>query len=160
MLPFGMLTAFVERHQTAKLVLAQTTYMHLEVEEGAFKVDFKDKTAFKLKLGTRGLLAHYATHPLLLYYNENRTTLYINSRPESPQALLEDIEEAIDSIFQGWHDWRCVLWGNRLQSPVELTKQNIAQGSGILLDNAPASVIGAVAAVCEKHGVATKTLAL
>ena len=102
------------------------------------------------------MIAHHATHPLLLHYNEDRTTLYINSRPENPQALLEDIEAAVDSIFQGWHDWRCVLWGNRLKSAVELTTQNITQGSGILLDNAPASIVKAVVAVCEKHGAATR----
>ncbi|GAA4050599.1 hypothetical protein GCM10022409_41720 [Hymenobacter glaciei] len=49
-----MLTTFIERHQTAKIVLTQTTYMHLEVVEGVFKVDFKDKAAFKLKLGMWG----------------------------------------------------------------------------------------------------------
>jgi hypothetical protein len=153
-----MLTAFIDRHQTAKMVLLQTTYMHLEVESGLFKVDYKDKASYQLKLGAQGALAHYTSHPLLLPHNEARTTLYLNSRPENPQALLEDIERAIDSVFDGWYDWRSLFFGagNYKASAVALARQNIAQKTGILLDYAPASIIKAVAAACEKHGVATK----
>ena len=157
-LPFGMLTAFIERHQTAKIVFAQTTYMHLEVEEGAFRVDFKDKAAFCLKLGTRGLLSHHTNHPLLLNHNEPRTTLYINSQPENPQALFADIEATVDAIYQDWYDWRSLLFqfGRRKEAAVALVKQNIAQGSGILFEYAPATVLLAVISVCNRHGVATR----
>jgi hypothetical protein len=151
-----MLVAFIEKYPTAKIVYTQTTYMHLEVEDGLFKVSFKDKADFQLKRGAHGTLAHYTSHPLLLNYNEARTTLYINSRPENPQALLEDIETAIDAVFSGWSDWRSVLFGNRKADAVALVRQNIAHGRGILLDYAPASIIRAVTAACEKHGVATR----
>lgn len=153
-----MLTEFIARHQTAKIVLLQTSYMHLEDENGLFKVEFKDKATFQLKLGAKGTLAHYISHPLLLLHNEARTTLYLNSRPQNPQALLEDIERAIDSVFSGWHDWPSLFFGfgNYKAPAVALARHNITQGSGILLDYAPASIIKAVIAACEKHGVATR----
>jgi hypothetical protein len=153
-----MLTAFIDRHQIAKIVLLQTTYMYVEVESGLFKVDYKDKAAYQLKLSAQGSLAHYTSHPLLLPHNEARTTLYLNSRPENPQDLLEDIERGIDAVFSGWYDWRSLFFGaGTYKAPaVALARQNIAQGSGILLDYAPASIIRVVIAACEKHGVATK----
>jgi hypothetical protein len=151
-----MLAAFIEKYPTAKIVLTQTTYMHLEVEDSLFKVSFKDKADFQLKRGAYGTLAHYTSHPLLLNYNEARTTLYINSQPDNPQALLEDIETAINAAFSGWSDWRSVFFGNRKAEAVALVRQNIAHGRGILLDYAPVSIIRAVIAACEKHGVATR----
>lgn len=157
-LPFGMLTAFIERHKTAKIVFAQTTYMHLEIEEGTFRVDFEHKAEFRLKLGTQGLLSHHTTHPLLLNHNEPRTALYINSRPANPQALLADIKATVDAIYHGGYDWRSFFFGFRggKNEAVASAMQNIAQGSGMLFEDAPATVLLAVTAVCERHGVATR----
>ncbi len=147
---------FITLYKTATIVLLQTTYMHLVVEGKQYKVTFKDKAEFQLKRSASGEPTHYATHPLLLFHNEPRTTLYINSKPKHPQLLIEALEGKIISVFQGWQDWRKVLYGNNKAAAVTIVQQNILQGSGILLDYAPSSIVKAVVAVCEQHGVATR----
>ncbi|WP_152560132.1 hypothetical protein [Hymenobacter sp. IS2118] len=151
-----MLTDFIDKYQTAKIVLLQTTYMHLAVGDGVFKIAFKDKAEYFLKRGKSGPLSYYTNHPLLLNHNEPRTTLYINSKPPDPQSLLEDIVTGINAIYQDWRDWRTTLFGNRKQAAAALAQQNLLHGNGILLDYAPAPIVRAVIAACEKHGVATR----
>ena len=151
-----MLTDFIDKYQTGKIVLLQTTYIHLAVEGGTFKIAFKDKAEYFLKLDKSGQLSYYTDHPLLLNHNESRTTLYINSKPADPEKLLEDIITGIDAIYQDWRDWRTTLFGNRKEAAAALAQQNLLHGSGILLDYAPASIIKAVIAACEKHDVATR----
>jgi hypothetical protein len=151
-----MLADFIETYHTATIVSTQTTYLNLAVEKGAFRVDFIDKAEFRLKAGTQGILAIYSQHPLLLDHNEPRTSLYINSRPNNPQLLFEDIEQAVAQVSEGWRDLSFYLFRWNKAGAIVLAKNNIEQGSGILLDFAPASIVRAVVAACEKHGAATK----
>lgn len=152
-----MLSELIELRQRATILFAQTTYLHLSVGTDTFRVDFERRVEARLKPGKHGSLVLHAQHPLLLRYNEASATLYISSKPTNPQALQDDVHQAIVAILQGWRDWCSSLFGfgGNKDARVALLAQNLAQGSGILLDQAPASIVRAVVAVCVQHGVMT-----
>lgn len=154
------LSEFVAGQPVATITLAQTTYLHLSTAAGAFRVDFRRKAAAYLKPRKQGIVQLLPHHPLLLWYNEWRATLYINSRPADPQALFTDLEQALTSLLQGGYDWRTTLFGRNQAGAAALLLQNLTHGSGILLDRAPVSAIRTVVAICEQHGVATKAFGL
>jgi hypothetical protein len=153
---FRMITDFIEMHPTGVILATQTTYLTLEVKQGLFKIEFRGKAEFRLKKGARGALGQYTQHPLLLDHNEPRGRLYLNSRPTNPSALLEDIKQRIAHVSENWRSLPFYLFRWNQAGALALVQQNIAQGSGILLDFAPVSIVRAVVATCEQHGVATK----
>ena len=151
-----MLTDFIETHRAGTIVFTQTTYINLAVEKDVFKVAFTGKAEFKLKRGLTGNLSYHTQHPLLVNHNEPRTRLYINSKPNDPQALFDNIKLSVAQVSQDWRGLPSYLFGWNQANAVSIVQQNIEQGSGILLDFAPASIVKEVAKICEKHGVATK----
>ncbi|MGI4863844.1 MAG: hypothetical protein ACRYFZ_07960 [Janthinobacterium lividum] len=153
-----MISDFVELHPTATITLTQTTYLNLSVDRGNFRVDFVGKVEFRLKRNQGGKLAYYTQHPLLMEHEEPRIRLYINSRPADPQALFTDIAQGIARVSQNCRALPHYLFGWNLVGAVALAQQNIEEGSGVLLDFAPVSIVKEVIAACEKHGVTTSFL--
>jgi hypothetical protein len=151
-----MLTDFILKYPTATIAFAQTTFMHLEVEDGRYRVDFREKVEVRLKPGRGGELSYHTHHPLLLRHNEQTATVYLNSVPDDPGKLCDDIRKGIAGIFQEWRDSRSEFFGSDLAIADGRFKQNLTQGGGILLDSAPSSIAQVVIAACDRHGVATK----
>lgn len=156
-----MITDFINKYPTATITLAQTTFMTLEVE-GAhlFRVDFQEKVEAKLKPGKRGELGYSTVHPLLSNYNEDKAAIYINSAPGDPQGLYEDIQAGIASVShvsRRWKNWQIEIRESEFTIVENQLKQNIIDGSGMLLNSAPPSIAVAVLEACKKHKVATKT---
>ncbi|AIZ65330.1 hypothetical protein PK28_16670 (plasmid) [Hymenobacter sp. DG25B] len=149
------MTAFIAQHPTATITRAQTTYLELQTEEGSYRIKFKEKAEAKLKPGHGGALACFTQHPLLLVHNEETATVYLHSKPKDPQALREEIQQAITALYQGWRDWRSHFFGWRYAGAEHLLVRNLTEGSGMLLERAPASVAQVVLAACEKYGAAT-----
>jgi hypothetical protein len=145
-----LLPDFLAHYPSATVTFTQTTYVELATAGGMYHLDLIDKAEFRLRKGTGGALAHYTTHPLLSNHNELLLTLYINSKPADPKALLEAIEQRIGQLTQGWREWHTYLlqW--------EVTCTNVRKGLGLLLRSAPVSLAREVIAVCEQHGVATR----
>ncbi|PJJ48809.1 hypothetical protein [Hymenobacter chitinivorans] len=159
-----MLTDFIDKYSTATITLAQTTFMHLEVE-GAhlFRIDFEEKVEAKLKPGRGGVLAHHTTHPLLSHYNDDKTEVYINSAPDDPAGLYEGIQEVIARNPQEWRDGEASCFKSDFTTIKSdyttgdgTIKEVLIQGRGKLISLAPPSIASAVLAACDKHGVATK----
>lgn len=141
----------IPNNETATVMVAQTTFAVLSVPGKSFRIDYLDKAEVRLKPGMRGKFVSYSEHPLLLSYNGHSATVYINSRPQNPEELFIKIRERIQAEFQGWRDWRCVLFGRGKDSENMLQK-NLLDGSGMLLEDAPIAVANAVIAACAEHG--------
>ncbi|MCA8831509.1 hypothetical protein [Hymenobacter pini] len=136
--------------QMVTVMVAQTTFAVLTLPGKSFRVDFLDKAEAYLKPGARGKFSYYSEHPLLLQYNSSMVSVYINSRPTDPKALFETIQARIELLLQGWHAWQPVLSGD-----VSQFKRNLLDGSGILLQNAPAEMAKIVIDACAEHNVLT-----
>jgi len=149
-----MLDDFIATYQTATVVVAQTTYAVVATPAGNFRIDFIDKAEARLKPKKHGALFCDSVHPLLLGYNGGAATVYINSRPKDSQSFFTDIQEQIQTIYQGWRDWRCVLFG-RGEHAEHWLRTNLSDGSGMLLQKAPALVVKTVVDICTTHGVST-----
>ncbi|MCR5889252.1 hypothetical protein LRS06_16060 [Hymenobacter sp. J193] len=159
-----MLLDLIDRYSTATISVAQTTYMILEVEGGKIRVDFREKAEAILKPGRGGALTYYTHHPLLDHYNEDKTTIYINSPPNDPEALYIELQQAIASSPQKWVDTQSAYANLDFKSlSIDYTigkgtiKEVLIQGKGMLLSSVPPSIANRVLAACEKHRLATKT---
>lgn len=145
-----MLDVPIPDNQMVTLMVAQTTFAVLTMPGKSFRVDFLDKAEVYLKSGVRGKFSYYSEHPLLLRYNSSMVSVYINSRPTDPKALFKTIQARIELLLQGWHDWQPVLSGD-----VSQFEKNLLDGSGILLQNAPAEMAKVVIDACAEHSVLT-----
>ncbi|MBC6989876.1 hypothetical protein [Hymenobacter sp. BT491] len=150
-----MLTTLVEGRPEATITLTQTTYLHLQVDDVAYRVDFLDKVEFRLKPGVRGVLAHHTRHPLLLDYSEPQATVYLTSRPQDPPALLRDLHRAVDSASHHWRELPRYLFGWSTANALASLEKNLTDGSGLVVERAPASIVRAVVGACDQHGAAT-----
>jgi hypothetical protein len=140
-------------NQTVTVMVAQTTFAVLSTPEQRYRIEYLEKAEACLKPGMRGPLISYSAHPLLSY-NSRLAEVYINSRPQDADGLLTEIRERIEGVFQGWRDWRCVLSGRGNAGEVQL-RQNLLDGSGLLLPGAPAIVAQAVIEACTEYGAST-----
>ncbi len=152
-----MLTSLIPDGELVTVAVAQTTFAVLTTPKARFRIDFIDKAEAHLKPGMRGNFKSYSEHPLLLSYNSRLEEVYINSRPEDPEGLLAEIRKRIEAIFQGWRDWRYVLSGRKSAGEKQL-KQNLLDGSGLLLPGAPPVVAQAVIEACTDYGASTYIL--
>ena len=152
-----MLDSLIPNDVLVTVAVAQTTFAVLTTPKARFRVDFIDKAEAYLKPGMRGNFSSYSEHPLLLSYNSRLAEVYINSRPEDPDGLLVEICKRIEAIFQGWRDWRCVLSGRKSTGEKQL-KQNLLDGSGLLLPGAPIVIAKAVIEACTDYGASTYVL--
>ena len=147
-----MLTSLIPEDELVTVAVAQTTFAVLTTPKARFRVDFIDKAEAYLKPGMRGNFKSFLEHPLLLGYNSRSATVYISSRPQDPEGLFDKIKEQIQAGFQGWRDWRCVLFGKGAFGGDYMLRKNLLDGSGMLLDDAPITIAEAVIAVCPEHG--------
>lgn len=144
----------ISNTQLVTVMVAQTSFAVLTMPGAQFRVDFLDKAEAYLKPGMRGKFISCPKHPLLLSYNSSLVTVYINSRPQDPEKLLDEIQRSIEEVFQGWRDWRSVLNGGK-QHGESVLRQNLLDGSGMLLPDAPATVAKVVIDACSKQSVTT-----
>jgi hypothetical protein len=149
-----MLDNFSLINQTVTVMVAQTTFTVLSTPEQRYRIEYLEKAEACLKPGMRGSLISCSAHPLLLSYNSRLVEVYVNSRPQDADGLLTEIRERIEAVFQGWRDWRCVLSGKGNAGEVQL-RQNLLDGSGLLLPGAPALVAQAVIEACTEYGALT-----
>ncbi len=133
----------------------QATFLTLKIDGQQIRFDLIDKMEFNLKKGTRGQLKIYEAHPLLIDYNENTLTTYINSKPNHFESFISDFENAINEITGGWRDWTSYVQDRNINFTVDTFLDNVKSGTGKLL-KAPFSITQKVVEICKKHHVATK----
>jgi hypothetical protein len=134
----------------------QATFLNLRIDDQLFRFDLIDKKEFNLKKGTQGQLNFYETHPLLIDYNENIVTTYINSKPDNFASFVADIENSINEITKGWRSWTNYVTDRNVNFTVNTFLNNVKSGSGKLME-APFSITQKAIKICKKHGVAIKT---
>jgi hypothetical protein len=138
------------QNKTVQVDNYQATFLTLKIDDQLFRFDLIDKKEFSLKKGTQGHLNIVEIHPLLIDYNENSLTTYINSKPDHFDNYLADFENAINEITKGWRNWTNYLLDR------DIFLNNVKSGTGKLLE-APISITQKVVDICNKHSVATKT---
>ena len=144
------------QNKTVQVDNYQATFLTLKIDGQLFRFDLFDKKEFNLKKGTSGLLSIYETHPLLIDYNENIVTTYINSKPDNFYNFIADFENAINEITQGWRNWTNYVQDRNINFTVETFLNNVKDGTGKLIE-APFSITQKALNVCDKHNVATKS---
>jgi len=147
-----MLTSLISEDELVTVAVSQTTFAVLTTPKARFRIDFIDKAEAYLKPGMRGSFKSYSEHPLLLSYNSRSATVYISSRPQDPEGLLDKIKEQIEVGFQGWRDWHRVLFGKGAFGGDYMLCKNLLDGSGMLLEDVPVTIAEAVIAACAEHG--------
>ena len=154
-----MLDAFIEQYATAIITRTQTTYLDLAVPSGTFRIQYRDKAEFLVRKGANGVLAHYTEHPLLWDYNGPWNTLYVSAAAPNPPALVNALQGAVATASHQWRALDRYLFGSNRANSLALLGQNLADGSGLLLEGAPVAIAQAVSQVCQQHGAATYSLA-
>jgi hypothetical protein len=154
-----MLDALIDQNQEAAIVRTQTTYLEVVVATRTFRIDYRDKVEFVIRTGTQGKLAHLREHPLLWDYNGPRDTVYLSGPAADPPALVEALHRTVATASQHWRTLERYLFGFNRANSLTLLEQNIADGSGLLLQGAPLPIVRAVVEVAHQHGAATYTLA-
>lgn len=144
------------QYKTAQIENYQATFLNLKIDNELFRFDFIDKKEFYLKQGTIGQFNIYDTHPLLIDYNEEIITTYINSKPNNIDDFVSDFENAIKEVTKGWRSWTNYVEDKRINFTLDTFLNNIKKGTGKLLE-APFSITQKVIEVCDKHEVATKS---
>ncbi len=144
------------QNKTVQVYNYQATFLTLKIDDQLFRFDLIDKKEFHLKKGTLGQFSIYETHPLLIDYNENIVTTYINSKPDNFDNFVADFENAINEITEGWRNWTNYVSDRNINFTIDTFLSNVKSGTGILME-APFSITQKAIKVCDKHNVATKT---
>ncbi|QKG56141.1 hypothetical protein GKZ68_05480 [Hymenobacter sp. BRD128] len=147
-----MLDLPIPNNQVVTVQVAQTTFAVLSMPGKQFQIDFIDKAEACLKPGLRGEFSIHKEHPLLLNYNSRSTTVYISSRPQDPEGLLDRIKEQIKAGIQGWRDWHRVIFGKGAFGGDYILRKNLLDGSGMLLEDVPVTIAEAVIVACAEYG--------
>ncbi len=100
----------------------------------------------KLTLGLFDEIAFVESHPLLYHHNAPRFDVFISSAPESPESVLQEIEDAHEEILRGWRDI------TRDFNPMTAPDAILRTGFGFL-GKMPEPVAQAVAQVLTRHNV-------
>lgn len=144
------------QNKTVQVDNYQATFLTLKIDDQLFRYDLIDKKEFNLKKGTLGQLSIYETHPLLIDYNENIVTTYINSKPDNFDNFVADFENAINEITKGWRNWTNYVQDRNINFTVDTFFNNVKNGTGKLME-APFSITQKALKVCDNYNVATKT---
>jgi hypothetical protein len=153
-----MLDSFIDQYSEATITRVQTTYLEVAVSTGVFRIQYRDKVEFIAKPGAQGCLAQLRDHPLLWDYNGPCDTVYLSTAALDPTHLAAELQHAVATVTQGWRSLERYLFRRPKASALPLLTQNLADGSGLLLQSAPLAIGDVVRAVCQQHGVATYTL--
>jgi hypothetical protein len=141
-----MLDNLIPNEALVTVAVAQTTFAVLTTPKARFRVDFIDKAEAYLKPGMRGHFKSYSEHPLLLSYNSPLVSVYINSKPQDPEKLDGEIQQRIEAQLQGWRNPSLILY-------TLVSKQNLLDGNGILLQIAPLPIAQSVIEACVEYNV-------
>ncbi|RZJ79668.1 MAG: hypothetical protein EOO47_10095 [Flavobacterium sp.] len=144
------------QNKTVQVDNYQATFLTLKIDNQLFRFDLIDKKEFNLRKGTIGKLSIYEEHPLLIDYNENIVTTYINSKPDNFDNFVEAFKNAINEITEGWRDWTYYIEERNINFKIGIFLNNVKNGTGKLIE-APFSITQKVINVCKSHNVATKT---
>lgn len=147
------------QNKTVQVDNYQATFLTLKIDDKLFRLDLIDKKEFNLKKGTCGKFNIYETHPLLIDYNENIVTTYINSKPVHFDNFVADFENAINEISKGWRNWTKYVKDNNINFTIDTFLNNVKHGTGKLLE-APFSITQKVIEVCNNHNVETKSFGI
>jgi hypothetical protein len=143
-----MVDDFPFANQIVTVMVAQTTFAVLMTPGQQYRIDYLEKAEAYLKPGMRGKFTSSSEHPLLLAYNSPLVSVYINSKPQDPEKLDVEIRERIEAQLQGWRNASLIIYPRAL-------RQNLLDGSGILLQATPAPIAQAVTNACTEHNVLT-----
>lgn len=144
------------QNKTVQIENYQATFLTLKIDNQLLRFDLIDKKEFNLKKGTLGQISIYEVHPLLIDYNENIVTTYINSKPDNFDNFISDFENAINEITKGWRNWTNYVNDRNINFTIDAFLNNVKTGSGKLME-APYSITQKAIKVCDKHNVKTKT---
>ena len=153
-----MLDAFIKQYATATITRTQTTFLGLAVATGTFRVHYRDKAEFLIRNGANGVLAHGTEHPLLWDYNGPWNTLYVSGPAPNPPVLVDALQRAVATASHHWRTLDRYVFGSHRVNALALLEQNVAAGSGRLVEGAPVVIAQVVSAVCQQHGPATYSL--
>lgn len=153
-----MLDSFIDYYREATITRAQTTYLDVVVATEVFRVQYHDKVEGWVKPGTQGQLAQATDHPLLWDYNGPRETVYLSQPARDPPRLVTELQHAVTTGTHGWRSLERYLFLRHKLNALALLAQNLADGSGLLLQGAPVTVAEMVRATCHQHGATTYTL--
>lgn len=143
------------QNKTVQVDKYQATFLTLKIDDKLLRFDLIDKKEFNLKKGTLGQISIYEKHPLLIDYNENIVTTYINSKPDNFDNFVADFENAINEITEGWRSWTKYVSDRNINFTVDTFLNNVKRGTGKLME-APFSITQKAIKVCDNHNVATK----
>ena len=144
------------QNKTVQVDNYQATFLTLKIDEQLFRFDFIGKKEFSLKKGVVGQFYYFEKHPLLIDYNETIVTTYINSKPDHFDRFIDELKNAIEEITEGWRRWTNYLTDKNINFTFDKFLGNVKDGSG-KLSEAPFTVNQKIVAVCDKHGVLTKS---
>lgn len=144
------------QNKTVQVDNYQATFLTLKIDEQLFRFDFIGKKEFRLKKGDAGQFYYFEKHPLLIDYNEIIVTTYINSKPDHLERFMDDLKNAIEEITKGWRRWTNYLTDKNINFTFDQFLGNVKDGSG-KLSEAPFTVNQEIIAVCNSHGVLTKS---
>ncbi|MFD1875512.1 hypothetical protein [Hymenobacter bucti] len=150
-----MLDSFIDRYSEATITRVQTTYLEVAVSTGVFRIQYRDKVEFVAKPSAQGRLAQMRDHPLLWDYNGPCDTVYLSNAALDPPHLLAELQRMVATVTQGWRSLERYLFLRPKASAVTLLTQNLANGSGLLLQSAPIAIVEVVRTACQQHGVTT-----
>ncbi len=126
----------------------QTTFIEIVVEQTLYRIDFRGKREFSAKAGAFSSLEILDQHPLLLDYTEPMAELYFTDAPYGPEALLVELQTAVDTAFEGWRDLK------RYLNPLMLPEALLRSQGGMLL-RSPLSLVLQAQFVAEAQGMRT-----
>jgi hypothetical protein len=149
-----MLDSLINHHE-ATITRAQSTYLEAAVSSRSFRIDYRGKVEFLLKPGAQGALTQATDHPLLWDYNSPCDTVYLSSPAPDPMQLVGQLQGAVAMATQGWRSLDRYLFLRNKTNTLALLAHNLASGSGLLVQSAPAPVVEAVLAACQQYGVTT-----
>lgn len=138
------------QNQIVQVENYQSTFITLKINNQLFRFDFFDKREFNLRKGTIGELQVFEDHPLLIDYNENILTTYINSKPDDFKDFIAEFENEINVLTKGWRSWRNYIL------ELDIFFNNVKNGRG-KLSEAPFSITERIIKICDKFNVKTKT---
>ena len=130
------------------LTRVQTTFVEIVVEQIAYRIDFRGKREFDVKVGAFSSLGFLDKHPLLLDYTEPKATLYFSAAPVDAEAFLTDLQAANDAVFGDWRDLK------RYLNP-QMPPQTLLRTNGGMLLSGPLPLVLRAQAIAEAHQMQT-----
>ncbi|GAC1340179.1 MAG: hypothetical protein NVSMB23_10090 [Myxococcales bacterium] len=143
-----MLEKMVATHG-ADLLVAQTTFVLLQVENRVLRVDYEDKVEGRIAPARVRSVKFSADHELLIEYRTPHAKLMIASAPDRPEVVEERLRNTVQVLFHGWRDL------GHFANPV--LGVVLRDGYGLVLSG-PESLVNVAERVLIEHGARTQHL--